>query len=294
MPNNVSLNNWKLPGIPERPLIHVVDQNRVPTRVNRNDMKVSIITVTFNSERFLEDCIRSVQLQTYKNIEHIIVDGKSTDGTVGIIKKYQQGITSWVSEADRGMYDAINKGIGMATGDIIGILNSDDILDNDHVIFNIANKFINSNTDAVFGDLEYVSQDDMQKVFRVWKGQSYKRSRFKYGWMPAHPTFYIKASVVQKYGGYETHYFSAADYEFMARYLYRHKITASYLPMLIVRMRVGGASNVNFKQRLRANRRDYLAMRRNKIPFAFFVSILKPFIKLHQFTNSKVTGFKMF
>ncbi len=112
--------------------------------------------------------------------------------------------------------------------------------------------------------------------------------------MPAHPTFYVKRSVVHKYGGYETHYFSAADYEFMARYLYRHQISASYLPKLIVRMRVGGASNVNFKQRLRANRRDYLAMRRNKIPFAFIVSILKPFIKLHQFTASKVSSMKMF
>ena len=267
---------------------------KVAARFNVTDMKVSIITVTYNSARFLEDCIRSVQEQNYKNIEHIIIDGKSTDGTVGIIKKYEKGIATWVSETDKGMYDAINKGMHMATGDVIGILNSDDVLDNDHVIFNIVKEFLTSKTDAVFGDLEYVSQDDTNKVFRVWKGQSYKRSRFRYGWMPAHPTFYVKRSVVAKYGGYETHYFSAADYEFMARYLYQHKISASYLPKLIVRMRVGGASNVNFKQRLRANRRDYLAMRRNKIPFAFIVSILKPFIKLHQFTASKVAGMKMF
>jgi glycosyltransferase len=224
-----------------------------------------------------------VQGQNYKNIEHIIVDGKSTDGTLGIIKKYQSGIARWVSEPDKGMYDAINKGMRMATGDIIGILNSDDVLDNDHAIFHIVKEFVQHKTDAVYGDLEYVAQEDTDKVLRVWKGQPYDRNRFKYGWMPAHPTFYIRRKVVEKYGGYINHYYSAADYEFMARYLFHHKISASYLPQLIVRMRVGGASNINLKQRLRANRRDYLAMRRNKIPFAFIVSILKPLIKLHQF-----------
>lgn len=250
-------------------------------------MKVTIITVTYNSARFLGDCIRSVQMQNYKNIEHIIIDGKSTDGTIGIIKKYEKGISRWISETDKGMYDAINKGMRMATGDVIGILNSDDVLDNDHVIFNIVKEFVANKADAVYGDLEYVAQDDTDKVLRVWKGSPYKRSRFEHGWMPAHPTFYVKRSLVEKYGGYETHYFSAADYEFMARYLYQHKISASYLPKLIVRMRMGGASNVNIKQRLRANRRDYLAMKRNKIPFAFFVSILKPLIKLHQFRGGR-------
>ncbi|HSN60042.1 MAG TPA: glycosyltransferase family 2 protein, partial [Ferruginibacter sp.] len=209
--------------------------------------------------------------------------GKSTDGTIGIIKKYEAGISKWISETDKGMYDAINKGMKMATGEVIGILNSDDVLDNDHVIFNIVKEFVANKADAVYGDLEYVAQDDTDKVLRVWKGMPYKRSRFEHGWMPAHPTFYVKRKLVEKYGGYETHYFSAADYEFMARYLYQHKITASYLPKLIVRMRMGGASNVNLKQRLRANRRDFLAMKRNKIPFAFIVSILKPLIKLHQF-----------
>ena len=246
-------------------------------------LKVSIITVTHNSEKFLEDCIRSVQMQNYPHIEHIIVDGKSQDGTVGIIRTFEAGIAKWVSESDKGMYDAINKGMQMATGDIIGILNSDDVLDNDHVILQIVNEFVANKADAVFGDLEYVAQDDLNKVLRIWKGQPYSRERFKVGWMPAHPTFYIKRSMVEKYGGYETHYFSAADYEFMARYLFHHRVSASYLPSLIVRMRVGGASNKNLKQRLRANRRDYLAMKRNKIPFAFVVSILKPLIKLHQF-----------
>ena len=157
------------------------------------------------------------------------------------------------------------------------------MLEDDHVIFNIVKEFVEKKTDAIYGDLEFVSQEDTSKVLRIWKGQPYKRDRFKYGWMPAHPTFYIRSHLISKYGGYETHYYTAADYEFMARYLFTHKITASYLPKLIVRMRVGGASNVNFKQRFRANRRDYLAMKKNKIPFAFIVSILKPLIKLLQF-----------
>jgi len=277
---------------PNTPALQEIDSLIAPAknalRVSASEldianMKVSIITVTFNSARFLEDCIRSVQSQHYKNIEHIIIDGKSTDGTIGIIKKNEKGIARWVSEADRGIYDAINKGMAMATGDVIGILNSDDVLDNGRVITNIVKTFLTSKTDVVYGDLEVVTQEDTSKVLRSWKGQPFNRNRFRYGWMPAHPTFYVKRSLISKYGGYETHYFTAADYEFMARYLYHHKVTATYLPALIVRMRTGGASNKNLKQRIRANRRDYLAMKRNRIPFPLIASILKPLIKLHQF-----------
>lgn len=270
--------------LPEKKAIHVSSGFNDHLSI-RSAMKVTIITVTHNSAKYLADCIRSVQVQNYKNIEHIIIDGKSTDGTIGIIKRYEAGIAKWVSETDRGMYDAINKGLKMATGEVVGILNSDDVLDNDHVIFNIVKTFVETKTDAVYGDLNYVSQDNTMKVLRTWKGMAYNRNRFLYGWMPAHPTFYIRHSLIEKYGGYESHYFSAADYEFMARYLFSHRIKACYLPKLIVRMRVGGASNINFKQRLRANRRDYLAMKKNDIPFAFLVSILKPLLKLHQFKS---------
>lgn len=254
-----------------------------PSVLDMANTKVSIITVTFNSAKFLEDCIHSVQGQHFKNIEHIIIDGKSTDGTVAIIKKHENGIARWVSEPDRGIYDAINKGMSMATGDVVGILNSDDVLDNEDVITRIVKTFVSTKTDVVYGDLEVVAQDDTNKVLRIWKGQPFNRNRFRYGWMPAHPTFYVKRSLIDKFGGYETHYFTAADYEFMSRYLYKYKVSATYLPSLIVRMRTGGASNVNLKQRLRANRRDYLAMRRNKIPFPLIASILKPLIKVHQF-----------
>ncbi|MDB5200748.1 MAG: hypothetical protein JWQ27_157 [Ferruginibacter sp.] len=250
-------------------------------------MKVSIITATYNSGKYLEDCIMSVMSQTHHEIEHIIIDGKSEDNTVSIIQKYSAHIAGWVSETDRGMYDAINKGMKMATGDVIGILNSDDILDAPDVIEAIVKSFINEKVNAVYGDLEYVAADDTNKIFRIWKGKPYRRYRFQLGWMPAHPTFYIRRSLIEKHGGYESHYFTAADYEFMARYLYKYKVSAFYLPKLIVRMRIGGASNKNIYQRLRANRRDYLAMKKNNIPFAFLVSILKPLSKVHQYYKLK-------
>jgi glycosyltransferase involved in cell wall biosynthesis len=249
-------------------------------------VKVSIITVTYNSEKYLADCIASVRRQTYSNIEHIIVDGKSTDGTLKIIQKNSGSLARWISETDRGMYDAINKGIEMATGDIIGVLNSDDMLASADVIMDIVACFDEKRVDSVYGDLVYVDPLNPQKVMRYWKGLSYKRSRFNYGWMPAHPTFYIRRELINRFGGYENHYFTAADYEFMARYLYRHKISSCYLSKMIVKMRNGGASNSNIYRRLRANRRDYLAMKRNRIPFAFIVSILKPLIKIPQYKSS--------
>lgn len=246
-------------------------------------MKVSIITVTYNSAQFLEDCILSVINQTYKNIEYIIIDGKSTDNTLSIIKKYENKIHKWISETDKGMYDAINKGMAMSTGDVIGILNSDDIFDNNDVINDIVLAFQQSNADSIYGDLEYVDPDNTSKIYRIWKGNPYKSSLFLRGWMPAHPTFYFKRELFEKYGGYENHFYTAADYELMARYLYMHKASAYYLPKLIVKMRRGGQSNSDLRTRFRANRRDYLAMKKNKIPFAFFVSILKPLSKLHQY-----------
>ena len=253
-------------------------------------MKVSIITVTYNSEKYIADCIASVRKQTYSNIEHIIVDGKSTDNTLKIIQKNSSSIAHWISETDRGMYDAINKGIKMASGDIIGVLNSDDMLASADVIMDIVACFDEKKIDSVYGDLVYVDPANPQKVMRYWKGLSYKRSRFTYGWMPAHPTFYIRRELIDRFGGYENHYYTAADYEFMARYLYRHKISSCYLSKMIVKMRNGGVSNSNIYRRLRANRRDYLAMKINKIPFAFLVSILKPLIKIPQYKSSLGQG----
>jgi glycosyltransferase len=246
-------------------------------------MKVSIITVTHNSAKFLQDCIESVVQQTYPDIEYIIIDGASTDSTLDIIRSYNEKITRWLSEKDGGMYDAINKGMEMATGEVIGILNSDDMMASPEVVSHVVKCFKDHTVDSVYGDLVYVDQKNTRRVIRYWKGLSYNRFRFNYGWMPAHPTFYFRRDLLKDLGGYESHYFTASDYEFMARYLYRYRISSRYLPMLIVKMRVGGQSNRTIFSRLRANRRDYLAMKINNIPFPHIASILKPLIKLRQY-----------
>jgi glycosyltransferase involved in cell wall biosynthesis len=258
----------------------------------RVNMKVSIITVTYNSAKYVEDCINSIIRQNYKDIEYIVVDGGSTDGTVDILKRFSPYITKWISEEDKGMYDALNKGMQLATGDVIGILNSDDVLASPDVILEIVNCFLENNVDSLYGDLVYVDPFDLQKVLRFWKGLTYKRRRFRYGWMPAHPTFYIRRELIEKYGGYVSHYFTAADFEFMARYLFRFRISSYYLPKLIVKMRAGGASNESLLSRIRANRRDYLAMKKNKIPYPLIVSILKPLIKMPQFYRALLYKFK--
>lgn len=246
-------------------------------------MKVTIITVTLNSDKFLEDCIKSVLGQTYQDIEYIIVDGKSSDNTVFIIRKYESNIARWVSEKDTGMFDALNKGMALASGDIIGVLHSDDVFNSNDVVEKVVNAFKEQQVDSLYGDLEYVYPEDTDRVYRIWKGKPFDRKLFKLGWMPAHPTFYFKKELVSKYGGYVTHYFSSSDYELMARYLYKNKVSSYYLPMLITRMRRGGLSNNSLFKRIRANRRDYLAMKVNGIPFSFFISILKPLSKLHQY-----------
>ncbi len=249
------------------------------------NMKVSIITVTHNSERFLEDCIRSVAAQSHPDIEYIVIDGNSTDETNSIIKRYEQHIDQWISEPDNGMYDALNKGMKMATGNIVGILNSDDILASIDTIAGIVQCFNVNKVDSIYGDLVYVEQENTGKTIRAWHGKRYNRKNFQYGWMPAHPTFYVRREIIESLGGYETHYYSAADYEFMARYLYNHRVSSFYHPSLIVKMRIGGASNKTIYKRLRANRRDYLAMKVNNIPYPLIVSILKPLIKIPQFIN---------
>ena len=238
-------------------------------------MKVSLITVTYNSARYLQNAIQSVYNQDYPDIEYIVIDGGSTDETLSIIEQNAGCITKWISEKDKGMK--------MATGDVIGILNSDDMLASKSVISKIAVCFKEQKTDSIFGDLLYVEAEETSKIHRFWRGMPYNRKSFKLGWMPAHPTFYVRREIVEQLGGYETHYFSAADFELMTRYLYKHRISAYYLPELIVKMRKGGMSNGSFKKRFRANRRDYLALKRNNVPFPFIVSMIKPLRKLPQY-----------
>ncbi len=245
-------------------------------------MKVSIITITYNSELTLVDTINSVLNQTYKNIEYIIVDGKSTDGTLKIIESYANKITQFISEKDKGLYNALNKGIAMATGDVIGILHSDDFYTNNLVIENIVKTFIPNHADGVYADLYYVDKNDTNKIHRKWKSGNYKHGMFLNGWMPPHPTFFVKKSIYEKYGSFNLDLVSAADYELMLRFIHKHQIKLSYLSEFIIKMRVGGKSNVSLKNRIRANNEDKKAWKINSLTPRFYTLYAKPLRKVIQ------------
>lgn len=245
-------------------------------------MKVSIITITYNSESTLVETIDSVLNQTYKDIEYIIIDGASTDDTGSIVHSYKDKITKFVSEKDNGLYDALNKGIAMATGDVIGILHSDDFYINHHTIENVVNTFKTHHAEAVYADLFYVDKDDTSKVHRKWKSGLYKHGMFMHGWMPPHPTFFVKRSVYKKYGSFNLDLVSAADYELMLRFIHKHKIKLAYLPEFIIKMRVGGKSNVSIKNRIRANNEDKKAWKMNGLKPHFYTLYAKPLRKIIQ------------
>ena len=246
-------------------------------------MKVSIITVCYNSENTIESCIRSVLEQDYKNVEYIIVDGKSIDNTISIVEKYTGRVSKFISEKDDGMYFAINKGLKLASGDVIGILNSDDFFYDDTIVSKIVSEFQSKQVDAVYGDLQYVSKIDVTKVIRNWKSKSYNSKLFLRGWMPPHPTFFVRRHLYEKFGLFNTLFSISADYELMLRFLYRNKISSSYIPEILVKMRVGGVSNVNYTSRLKANREDRLAWKINGLKAAPLTFIMKPLSKLKQF-----------
>ena len=220
-------------------------------------MKVSIITIAYNSAETIEDTIKSIVTQNYSNLEYIIIDGGSTDKTLSIVDKFKDSITTIVSEPDKGIYDAMNKGVQNATGDIVGILNSDDIYADNKVVSRIVEAI--GNKDSIYADLVYVDRDNTDKVTRYWKSGKYRKGIFKKGWMPPHPTFFIKKSCYDQYGTYNLQLKSAADYELMLRMLHKHNISVAYLPEVITKMRVGGQSNVTLLNRLKANKEDKLA-----------------------------------
>ncbi len=246
-------------------------------------MKVSIITVCYNSASTIEDTILSVANQTHQNIEYIIVDGNSKDATVEIIKKHSATVTKWISEKDKGIYDAMNKGLEMASGDIIGILNADDVFANNEVIKNIVNYFTHEKIDALYADLKYVQRDDITKVIRFWKSGEYREGKFYNGWMPPHPTLYLRKSIYQKYGNYRTDMPSAADYELMLRMIHVNKIRLAYYPQVTVLMREGGLSNRSIENRIKANRDDKRAWEVNNVSPKFYTLFMKPLSKILQF-----------
>jgi glycosyltransferase len=246
-------------------------------------LKVSIITITYNSQSTLVDTITSVVNQSYPNIEYIIVDGKSTDDTLSIIEKYKERISKIVSEKDNGLYDALNKGITMATGDIIGILHSDDFYIDHLVIEDVVNTFKNKPCDAVYADLLYVNRNNTNKIIRKWKSGVYRNGHFLSGWMPPHPTFFVKRNCYETLGGFNLKLKSAADYELMLRFVHKHKIKLAYLRRYIIKMRVGGKSNASIKNRIKANQEDKKAWKMNDLKPYRLTLYLKPLRKIIQF-----------
>lgn len=246
-------------------------------------MKVSIITVCKNSVSTIEDTILSVATQTYSNIEYIIIDGLSNDGTIEIINKHIKYVTKFISEKDDGIYHAMNRGIEMAEGDIIGILNSDDFFANESVIKNVVQCFELNKTDCVYGDLVYVHKTDTKKISRVWKAGKATAREFYCGWMPPHPAFFLKKSVYTDFGNFNTKFRIASDYELMLRMMLKHKISFSYLPEIITYMRLGGASNVSINSRIISFKENLEAWKINNLSPYFFTIPLKIIRKVFQF-----------
>ncbi|QJW90745.1 glycosyltransferase [Spirosoma taeanense] len=246
-------------------------------------MKVSIITVVYNGAEHIRDCIDSVLNQTYPDIEYILVDGQSTDGTIDIIKSYGTKIARFLSEPDKGLYDAMNKGIRLATGDVIGLLNADDFYRHNGVIENMVSLFKRSDSDAVYGDMLYVDRHDTSQLKRYWRSGWYSENAFLWGWMPGHLSFFAKRWLYERYGLFRLDLKSAADYELMLRFIHKHKARLAYMNEVTIVMRAGGISNSSLKNRLRANQEDRAAWDLNGMKPYFFTLWLKPLRKLKQY-----------
>jgi glycosyltransferase len=247
-------------------------------------MLVSIITVTYNSAATIEETMLSVGKQDYPLIEHIIVDGQSTDDTLSKVREFKHNIRI-ICEKDQGIYDAMNKGIQAAQGDIIGILNSDDHYAHAGVISRVADVFRDDAVQTCYADLQYFNAHNPRRITRTWKSGHFRQASFYWGWMPPHPTFFVRKSVYDRVGLFHTHMPSAADYEMMLRILLKNGMNASYIPEVLVKMRTGGVSNASWRNRLRANRDDRQAWKLNKLRPRFFTLYLKPLRKLMQFVK---------
>ena len=244
-------------------------------------MKVSIITATYNSQNTILEAIQSVASQSYNNIEHIIIDGKSTDNTLSIIKGNSDKISKIISESDEGIYDALNKGIKNASGDIIAFLHADDIYADNTIIENAVKLFSEKETDSIYGDLQYVSKEDTNKIVRYWKSGEFTISKLKKGWMPPHPTFFVKKEVYNKFGMFDTSFRISADYDIILRFLGNHKISTAYFPEIMIKMRVGGESNKSLKNIIKKMKEDVKALKKNKVG-NWHTVLLKNIIKIPQ------------
>ena len=243
--------------------------------------KFSLITVCFNSDKFIEETLTSVERQVYKDKEHVIVDGGSTDKTLDIIKQHNFSWRSVISEVDFGIYDAMNKGIRRSSGDIIGFINSDDVYASDDVLDRVASIFLDPNVDGCYGDLCYVRQDNLAEIVRYWKSSSFIKGSFAYGWVPAHPTLFLRKELFDCYGHFDLNYPLAADFDLMFRFIELHQIRVRYISKVLVKMRVGGATNRNISNIFKQNIEIWSSLGRHgyshSLPRYFFGKLISRF-----------------
>lgn len=247
---------------------------------------VSIITTSYNSASTIADTLHSVAGQGYSQIEHIVVDGASKDNTLDIVRSFPH-VKKLISEKDKGLYDAMNKGLAASNGAIIGFLNSDDFYVSTDIIQHVVDQMMVEQSDALYADLIYVHPKNTNRVLRTWRAGKFEKSKFLFGWMPPHPTFFVRKEIYDQFGSFNINLKSAADYELMLRFLYKHKISVAYLPKVIIKMRTGGVSNASLTNRLKANREDRIAWRINQLDPYIFTTVLKPLRKLTQFIFEK-------
>jgi glycosyltransferase len=245
-------------------------------------MHISVVTAVYNRRGTIAGAIQSVASQTC-DLEYVVIDGMSSDGTSEVINQHASCIDNSIREKDGGIYDALNKGVAVSTGDVVGFLHADDLLPDSQAIQRVQEKFHSGDFDAVYGDLMYVDFDNTKKIIRYWNSGEYKRVKFRRGWMPPHPTVYVRKEIYEKFGNYRTDLGSAADYECMIRLLYRHELRVGYIPHVQVKMRVGGESNASFKNRLNANQSDRQAWLENGFKPPFGLRFTKPLSKLPQY-----------
>lgn len=257
-------------------------------------MKISLITVTYNSSNTLKSTLDSILKQLHTDYEYIVVDGASSDNTVAIIKEYEPKFNNrikWISEPDKGLYDAMNKGILMATGDVIGILNSDDFFTSNDIFQHVSEAFEkNKDLDAVYGDIHFVNPDNLGKCVRYYSSKVFNRSLMRLGFMPAHPSFYMRKACFEKYGIYKTDYKIAADFEFLLRVIFKHKIRTLYIPIDMVTMRTGGASTSGMQSHLKIMKEHLRAFRENDIHTNVFLLSLRYIYKIGELVKSKFTS----
>lgn len=228
-------------------------------------MKISVVTAVYNRVSTIVDAMASVQRQSHPAVEHVVQDGGSTDGTLEQVERVANGTTRLISERDGGIYDAINHGIARATGEVIGLMHSDDVFAHDRVLERVAERFARPGVDAVYGDLQYVAADDLQRVVRHWRSGKYSPALLKRGWMPPHPTLYLRREVFDRFGLYDTSFSIAADYDAMLRYFVKGRIEPAYIPEVLVKMRLGGESNRTLGRIIRKSREDFRAIRKNQV-----------------------------